>query len=43
MSEAAGLVVMEWADRFPELVPPDACRVSITATGEGRREIAIEQ
>jgi len=43
MSEAAGLVVMEWADRFPELVPPDACRVSITATGEGRREIAIDQ
>ena len=43
LSEAAGLVVIEWADRFPELVPPNACRVSLTATGQGRREITIEQ
>ena len=43
LSEAAGLVVIEWADRFPELVPSNACRVSLTATGQGRREITIEQ
>ena len=43
LSDAAGLVVIEWADRFPELVPPNACRVSLTATGQGRREITIEQ
>ena len=43
LGEAAGLVVIEWADRFPELVPPNACRVSLIATGQGRREITIEQ
>jgi tRNA threonylcarbamoyladenosine biosynthesis protein TsaE len=43
LNEAAGLVVIEWADRFPELVPPNACRVSLTATGQGHREITIEQ
>ena len=43
LSDATGLVVIEWADRFPELVPPNACRVSLTATGPGRREIDIEQ
>ena len=43
LSDATSLVVIEWADRFPELVPSNACRVSLTATGQGRREITIEQ
>ena len=37
-----GLVVMEWADRFPELVPPDAIRVQLAHAGEGRRRITVE-
>ena len=37
-----GLVVIEWADRFPELVPSGAVRVEITHAGEGRRRIRIE-
>lgn len=36
-----GLVVIEWADRFPELVPPDAHLVTIEHSGEGRRTITI--
>ena len=36
-----GLLVVEWAERFPELLPPDAMRVEITHAGEGRRNITI--
>lgn len=36
-----GLVVIEWADRFPELVPPGARRVTIEHSGQGRRTITI--
>ena len=36
-----GLVVIEWADRFPELAAPDAVRIVITHAGEGRRLISI--
>ena len=36
-----GLVVVEWADRFPALLPPDAVRVTIAHHGEGRRLITI--
>lgn len=38
-----GLLVVEWADRFPELLPPDAIRVAIEHAGEGRRKITIDQ
>jgi len=38
-----GLLVVEWADRFPELLPPDALRISIEHAGEGRRIITIAQ
>jgi len=37
-----GLVVVEWADRFPELLPPACVRVRLTHAGDGRREIRIE-
>jgi len=36
-----GLVVVEWADRFPELVPPGAIRVELLHAGEGRRRVTI--
>lgn len=41
MDDPHGLVVMEWADRFPSLVPPDAVSVAIKHTGEGCREIVL--
>ncbi len=37
-----GLVVVEWADRFPEILPAGAWRVAIHAVGPGRRVIEIE-
>ena len=37
-----GLLVIEWADRFPGLVPPDAIRVRIAHAGGDRRKIVIE-
>ena len=36
-----GLVVMEWADRFPELVPAGAIHVAIAQTDSGGRLITI--
>lgn len=42
LGSAEGLLVIEWADRFPELVPPGAHWVRIHHSGEGRREISME-
>ena len=36
-----GLVVIEWSDRFPELVPSGTISIVITHGGEGRRSIRI--
>lgn len=36
-----GLVVVEWAGKVAELMPPDAIRVQLTATGPKRRRIEI--
>jgi tRNA threonylcarbamoyladenosine biosynthesis protein TsaE len=36
-----GLVVIEWADRFPEILPPEAVQVVLHRSGEGRRVIEI--
>jgi tRNA threonylcarbamoyladenosine biosynthesis protein TsaE len=36
-----GLVVIEWAKRFPELIPSGARQVTIEHSGEGRRTITI--
>jgi tRNA threonylcarbamoyladenosine biosynthesis protein TsaE len=41
LENSDGLVVVEWADRFPALLPPDAVRVTIAHHGEGRRLITI--
>ena len=42
LDAAHGLVVLEWADRFPELLPPGCVKVRLTHAGEGRREILVE-
>jgi tRNA threonylcarbamoyladenosine biosynthesis protein TsaE len=42
LDHASGLLVIEWADRFPELVPAGALWVRIRHAGEGRREFEIE-
>ncbi len=36
-----GLVVIEWADRFPALIASGAIQVNISHAGEGRRRIRI--
>lgn len=36
-----GVTVAEWADLFPEAVPPEAIRITLTAKGETEREIAV--
>jgi tRNA threonylcarbamoyladenosine biosynthesis protein TsaE len=41
LNAADGLTVIEWAGRFPALIPPSAVRVTITHAGEGRRAIQI--
>ncbi|MBJ7258551.1 MAG: tRNA (adenosine(37)-N6)-threonylcarbamoyltransferase complex ATPase subunit type 1 TsaE [Chthoniobacterales bacterium] len=41
LGAAEGLLIVEWADRFPELLPPDAVRVDMAHAGEGRRRIII--
>lgn len=38
-----GLLIVEWADRFPSLLPVDAVRVAIAHTGEGRRTITVDR
>jgi tRNA threonylcarbamoyladenosine biosynthesis protein TsaE len=43
LEEGDGMIVIEWADRFPELVPPQAVHVSITHAGEGCRSIEITE
>lgn len=39
--EQGGIVVVEWADRVAELLPPGHVRVQLTATGEHQRRIEI--
>ncbi len=38
---AGGVVVCEWADLFPEVIPPEALTVTLRATAETEREIVI--
>jgi tRNA threonylcarbamoyladenosine biosynthesis protein TsaE len=39
--EQGGVVVVEWADRVGELLPPDSLHVRIEPVGEGRRRIEV--
>jgi tRNA threonylcarbamoyladenosine biosynthesis protein TsaE len=42
MLSAGGVTIIEWADRFPALLPADAIRVSISGLGDEPRRIAIQ-
>ncbi|WP_416177924.1 tRNA (adenosine(37)-N6)-threonylcarbamoyltransferase complex ATPase subunit type 1 TsaE [Dialister sp.] len=38
---AGGVVVVEWADMFPSLIPEEAIHIHITLSGENERNIRI--
>lgn len=40
--EQGGIVVVEWAERVAELLPPGVIAVTITPTGPHRRQIEID-
>ena len=35
------VVLIEWGERFPGLMPPDRIEIRLTATGENSREITV--
>lgn len=37
-----GIVAIEWPEKIPHLVPSDALKISIAATGENTREITVK-
>ena len=37
------VVLIEWGERFPQLMPEDRIEIRIQATGENDREFAIEE
>jgi len=39
--ERDGILVVEWGDKFPDLMPAGATEIRITTLGDGRREVAI--
>jgi|ERR1700728_2001066 tRNA threonylcarbamoyladenosine biosynthesis protein TsaE len=39
--DARALVLIEWGERFPELLPPEHVEISIHATGEQARVIEV--
>lgn len=41
--DRGALVVMEWAERFPSLLPPERIEVRITATSDDSREITVTE
>lgn len=42
LGDPQALLVVEWAERFPAVVPPGAVRVTIDHAGEGCRRITID-
>ncbi len=42
LQPGSGLLVIEWADKFPALVPTGSVWVRITHAGEGRRDFTVE-
>ena len=38
--DSGGIVIAEWADKFPELLPPGTVWLEFTITGDGAREVA---
>lgn len=43
LGDTSALVIIEWADRFPPLVPAGAVRVRIAHAGETKREISVSR
>ena len=41
--ERPALVLIEWADRFPQILPPDHYQIRLTYAGEDRRVVELEQ
>lgn len=41
MDDGAGLSIVEWADRFPDLLPPQAIWVRVEPVGETARRIEV--
>jgi tRNA threonylcarbamoyladenosine biosynthesis protein TsaE len=39
-TEAGGVIVAEWADKFPELIPPDAVWLAFTVDPDGGRTVS---
>lgn len=39
--ERGGVVVVEWGDKFPELMPEGAVQLKITVLGDGSRQVKI--
>jgi tRNA threonylcarbamoyladenosine biosynthesis protein TsaE len=40
--KADGVVVIEWADRLPQVIPPDALWITLRYLGAERREIVLQ-
>ncbi len=38
--DEGGVVIAEWADKFPELLPPDAHRLEFTVAPDGSRTVS---
>ena len=36
------VVLIEWGERFPELMPPDRIEIHLRSTADDRREIVVE-
>ncbi|HVJ45108.1 MAG TPA: tRNA (adenosine(37)-N6)-threonylcarbamoyltransferase complex ATPase subunit type 1 TsaE [Luteolibacter sp.] len=39
--EAGGVIVAEWADKFPDLLPPSAIRLQFTVDPDGGRTVGL--
>lgn len=43
VADAQNLIVVEWAERIAELLPPSALRLRLEISGENTRDIYIEE
>lgn len=39
--DGQGLLLVEWGDRFPDALPEDCLRITLTTLGDQQREIAV--
>lgn len=42
LREASGVVVVEWADRFPELLPPSTWQITLAHAGPTQRSLTLD-